>query len=316
MLPTEIADFFNPNRPTPFIERVMNGQVTQKDGGKEVRRILTDNNLINELVEVKTGIPLPPEAIQYTQGKPNANLYDIDESNLRDLLTKIRGKGIKSHSTIRRTHQPTSRYPADRGILGIKSHQPMSRYPTGREILGYGLCVPKKSAVKKAIQIDISKGLAYEPAPSYVPFGKYIVNPNKLSSGVFEIKTMRGGMVAKYPLKRLSPNLSKIMNRIIGGRMPDEYDFNEMDLEDQHFLYNLSNDAKIMDRIKLPTPKRTKDNEESNRFEILKGQIIAGNDNKDLVKEFKQMLVKFSNDGRIKKNEAREILLDLAALGV
>ena len=37
--------------------------------------------------------------------------------------------------------------------------------------------------------------------------------------------------------------------------------------------------------------------------------------NKELVKEFKQMLVRFSNDGRIRKVEAREILLDLAALG-
>ena len=102
---------------------------------------------------------------------------------------------------------------------------------------------------------------------------------------------------------------------MIGGRMPDEYDFNEMDLEDQNFLYNLAKDAKIMDRINLPTPKLSKDGEESNKFEILRGQIMAGNDNKDLVKEFKTMLVKFSNDGRVKKTEAREILLDLAALG-
>jgi hypothetical protein len=77
----------------------------------------------------------------------------------------------------------------------------------------------------------------------------------------------------------------------------------------------LANDAKIMDRLRLPTPKRTKDDEEENRFEILRGMIIAGNDNKEMVKEFKTMLVKFSNDGRIKKTEAREILLDLASMG-
>jgi hypothetical protein len=97
--------------------------------------------------------------------------------------------------------------------------------------------------------------------------------------------------------------------------MPDEEDFNEMDLNDQNFLYNLANDAKIMDRLKLPTPKRTKEGEETNRFEILKGQIVSGNDNKELIKEFKQMLVKLSDEGRIKKSEAREILLDLVALG-
>jgi hypothetical protein len=101
----------------------------------------------------------------------------------------------------------------------------------------------------------------------------------------------------------------------MGGRMIDEYDFNEMPLEDQTYLWNLAKDAKIMDRLNLPTPKRTKDGEEENRFEILKGQVMAGNDSKELIKEFKVMLVKFSNDGRIKKNEAREILLDLASMG-
>jgi hypothetical protein len=126
---------------------------------------------------------------------------------------------------------------------------------------------------------------------------------------------MSGGAPAKYPIKKLSAQLTKIMNRMVGGRMPDEYDFNDMDLDDQNFLYDLANDAKIMDRLNIPTPKRSKDGEELNKFEILKGQIIAGNDNKELVKEFKQMLLKFSNDGRIKKSEARELLLDLTALG-
>lgn len=199
-----------------------------------------------------------------------------------------------------------------RSMVMRRSGEPASRYPRGREILGYGLSKPHS---KKAIQIDISKGLAYNPAPSYVPFGKYAINPSKLSSGVFELKTMSGSAPAKYPIKKLSPQLTKIMNRMVGGRMPDEYDFNEMDLDDQNFLYDLANDAKIMDRLNIPTPKRSKDGEELNKFEILKGQIIAGNDNKELVKEFKQMLLKFSNDGRIKKSEARELLLDLTALG-
>lgn len=180
-------------------------------------------------------------------------------------------------------------------------------------ISGYGLSLPKK--VKNSIQVDMSKGLAYESAPSYIAFGKYVINPNKMSSGVFDMKTMKGGAVVKYPTKMVSAKLSKMINRIIGGRMPDEEDFNEMDLNDQNFLYNLANDAKIMDRLKLPTPKRTKEGEEINKFEILKGQISAGNDNKELVKEFKQMLVKLSDQGRIKKSEAREILLDLVALG-
>lgn len=186
---------------------------------------------------------------------------------------------------------------------------PASRYPTGREILGYGL-----SKRPGKVEIDMSKGIR-NTSPTYIPFGKFIINPSKLSRGLFEVRTLNGGKLGKYPDRELSPSLTKIMRRMLDDRMPDEYDFNEMELEDQNFLFNLAKDAKINDRLNIPTPKLSKESEEMNRFEILKGEIVAGNDNKELVKEFKQMLLRFSNDGRIKKNEAREILMDLTALG-
>ncbi len=185
--------------------------------------------------------------------------------------------------------------------------EPKSRFPTGREILGYGLGARK-------VTIDMSKGIQ-NTAPQYVPFGKFIINPNKLSRGICEVRSLSGGKLGKYPDKQLSPSLTKIMRRILDNRMPDEYDYNEMDMNDQNFLYDLSRDAKINDRLNIPTPKLCKDGEEQNRFEILKGEIQAGNDNREMVKEFKHLLVRFSNDGRIKKNEAREILLDLTSLG-
>lgn len=176
----------------------------------------------------------------------------------------------------------------------------------GGAIHGYGL--------GKKVAIDMTQGV--QPVvPTYAPFGRYIINPNKLSRGILDLKSLRGGALAKYPQKELSANLTKIMKRILENRMPDEYDFKEMDLEDQHFLHALAKDAKINERLNIPTPERTKDDEMLNRFEILKGMLMAGNDGSEVIKEFKTLLVKLSNDGRLKKADAREILLDLAAMG-
>ena len=201
-----------------------------------------------------------------------------------------------------------------RGEVGLKGRgmnkralAPASRFPTGRAILGYGLS-------RKNVAIDMTRGIQ-NTMPTYVPFGRYIINPSKLSRGVLEVKTLNGGKLNKYPTKEISPNLTKVMKRILDDRMPDEYDFKEMDLEDQNYLFDLAKDAKINDRLNIPTPKLSKDGEEINRFEILKGQIVAGNDNREMVKEFKGMLLKLSNEGRVKKAEAREILMDLTALG-
>lgn len=55
--------------------------------------------------------------------------------------------------------------------------------------------------------------------------------------------------------------------------------------------------------------------QEEDRFNILRGEIIAGNDSPKIAKEFKVMLMKFMNEGRIPKRQANEILQELLALG-
>lgn len=282
-----------------FQDQVLSPKFTAKDIDKIVNDFLKANPSV-KLMNTSTKKEIRPEEVNWksTQSGLRQRPVYVNQTNILDIIREVKGRGVVAHG------RPENR---------VK--EPASRFPTGRHILGYGLQPMVKQSKKKAIHLDITKGLAYEPAPTFVPFGKYIVNPSKLSSGLFDMRTLNGGVIKKYPSRKLSPALTKILNRIIGGRLPDSYDVEEMELDDQEFLFNLANDAKINDRLKIPTPKRSKEDEEENRFEILKGQIVAGNDSKELVKEFKRMLVKFSNEGRINKNEAREILLDLTAAG-
>ena len=49
-------------------------------------------------------------------------------------------------------------------------------------------------------------------------------------------------------------------------------------------------------------------NNEIQRFKILKGQILAGNDNQDIKNEFKILLKKFTDLNRIDKSESEMIL--------
>ena len=61
-------------------------------------------------------------------------------------------------------------------------------------------------------------------------------------------------------------------------------------------------------------PKATntdKIKEENNRFNILLGELQAGNDNKDIIKELKNLIKKFMNDGRLSKNEAQHALNEI-----
>jgi len=58
-----------------------------------------------------------------------------------------------------------------------------------------------------------------------------------------------------------------------------------------------------------------KEQQDNHRFEVLKGEINAGNDNKEMIKEFKLLLLKFIHKNKLPRRQAQEILIDLVALG-
>jgi hypothetical protein len=69
-------------------------------------------------------------------------------------------------------------------------------------------------------------------------------------------------------------------------------------------------------KVKGKGIEKSEEDKEMDRFEILKGEIEAGNDNKTLIKEFKLMLVRFMNAGRIPRRQAQDILVDIASMGL
>jgi len=67
--------------------------------------------------------------------------------------------------------------------------------------------------------------------------------------------------------------------------------------------------------LQVPSKDKTAEEKLLHKFDTMKGQIIAGNDNKDLIKEFKLLLLKLKQMSKISKDDVNEILMDLAALG-
>ena len=45
---------------------------------------------------------------------------------------------------------------------------------------------------------------------------------------------------------------------------------------------------------------------------MLKGQYLAGNNNPSVIRELRWFVVKFLSDGRLKRNQALDLLLELS----
>ena len=172
----------------------------------------------------------------------------------------------------------------------------------------------KPRMMVKPENIDLDKGIKKEP--SYIPIGKYVVNKHKLRDNMLLMRTVKGGQIAELPQMSISPKLGKMLNNIINGRgFPSHNDLSELEDSDKDIMYKVFKMSKAEGIDAIPRPNKTKDEAEFNRFTILKGQILAGNNSKEMIKEFKTLLVKLIHNGKILRKEGHDILIDLAALG-
>jgi len=173
---------------------------------------------------------------------------------------------------------------------------------------------PKGSGIAFKDNIDYAKGI--QPAKKYHPFGKYFVNSHKLNNGnVLSIKSKSGTNIREYPSRTVSPHLGHVIKTIIGGGVPSWNDMSKLTEDEKDYLYKVSKRAEFADKITIPTPSKDKMEKDIHEFEVCKGEIMAGNDSKELIKKFKLLIIKLSKNGTIPKREATEVMQELLELG-
>ena len=61
-------------------------------------------------------------------------------------------------------------------------------------------------------------------------------------------------------------------------------------------------------------PKEDEENEKKDvdRFELLKGEYDAGNNNDKMIKELRALVIKFIHSGKINKKQGMEFLMELS----
>ena len=174
---------------------------------------------------------------------------------------------------------------------------------------------PKGSGIAHPFKekVDLSRGI--EPDRRFVKFGRFLINTNKLHDDVVAIKRPSGSNITEFPSQRVSTHLSNVFKKIIGGGVPSFNELSSLNDTERNYLYNVSKKAEIADKLSIPTPSKDQKDKEIHDYEVAKGEILSGNDNREFIKKFKLMVVKLSKSGVLPKKEANEVLSDLVELG-
>jgi len=181
--------------------------------------------------------------------------------------------------------------------------------PTGvehmyqRSIRGSGLAAPGK---KKKV-VAAKKPLA--------PFGRYTIDLQDLKDNKLALYTTKGNKQRRIPTSVVGGSVANVLKSIVVGKRPKPKDILTLDDTEKEYLAGIGTAAKIEDLEDMPTKKKTELQKELHEFEVIRGQIGAGNDNPELVKKFKTSLVKLVRAKKVNSKQANDILLELADLG-
>jgi len=156
-----------------------------------------------------------------------------------------------------------------------------------------------------------------DPMSEYVDFGKYALSLKQLQKGKFMLRTKaKKNPVLSFKTLTLTRKTKAIVQKLL---QDIDVSFEEIDAlseDEKNDIDTIVSVTEINTRLKIPNTKRTQLNKKLNKFNVLRGSIIAGNDNIELLKDFRRLLVELNAEGYISKKETSDILLHLLHLNI
>ena len=177
-----------------------------------------------------------------------------------------------------------------------------------REGAGYAKLAKSKKHPKYSTVVG--RGIKLSEEPKYVEFGKFILSLPKFEKNVLDVKYVKSGARHQQLNNiQISDELQEIINNYIDTRKLNTKMVKKLESAEKNVLSKLINGSGLVHDFKIEHNENEK--KENERFEMLKGIYLAGNDNPEILKEFKHLLMKFISDGRIDKYKGLEVLYEL-----
>jgi hypothetical protein len=178
-----------------------------------------------------------------------------------------------------------------------------------RVLVGQGL----RRKIAPKIRMKIGKGLAVKETPSYREYGKYAIHlPQLEQQDMLNVKYKSLGQIPKFKPIPVSDIFRDFILDLLENGKPNVRVYTQIAPEERKFFEEMSIGAGIWNSLGLKRTTTSNDEEENKRFELLKGEYIAGNNNTKLLSELRRLVVKMMSDGRIRKNQGIDLLMELS----
>ena len=246
-------------------------------------------------------------------GPLSRDINIINEMNIKNKLKKIDEANLLAHNIERVQQGMANRANLPNNMRALPPAREVNAVQRTPPLEGHGLKKRQGRPVGSGIIREKPKSIKVE---KYSGFGINEINNKKLDEkNILTIRRKNHTNYMDLPSKMVSPTLKNIIKSITGGKVPNYEDIKGLNEEEQNYLHKVLAKSNLLDKFTVPTPSKDKQEKDIHEFEVMKGEIMSGNDSKELIKKFKLHITKLARSGVLPRNETNEILLTLAELG-
>ena len=208
----------------------------------------------------------------------------------------------------------------------VERRMAMMRRRSGGERSGPGGAGVGKPRMGKGTKIarqngkiigKIGKGIAenYEETDRFREFGKYMLHMPSLRKCYIYICYNSGMKINHIPRRLVSTDFVKMIEDCMEEGTLDKTLFNKLNEEEQDFFRVVAKKCEFDKSVGLGIHRTEGEKKLMDRFELLKGEIVAGNNAPEVMKELKSFVLKFMNDGTLNRQQGNQLLYEIAVLG-
>lgn len=159
----------------------------------------------------------------------------------------------------------------------------------------------------------IGAGVKYEPEPIYRQLGKYVINIQQLKErDILNVKFPSLGRIPQFKPTPISDILKEFILELLDTGKVSNRIYEQIPIEERQLFEKIATGAGIMNALKLKRTISNEDKEDNDRFTLLKGEYLAGNNSVALLKELRKLVVKFMSQGKISKHDGMNLLIELS----
>ena len=249
-------------------------------------KVLSHREVQEEIIRLRDKLQLPKKMYQANK-EAKQNLETLRQ--LREL--EKANKGAKGNSTsIKHTTSPNRKDKPQKKMKGgaLYSQKPNARW----------------------------YGNSQSSQDKFTPFGTKLIQAEQFQNdNIVCLYHNCGTRDKNFPVRKVNADFASVLRDMLNGKAPNYNTMNKLSDDDKVYLNKIIRKTKQHGYYSVPMPEKDDETKHHERLEWCLGQIRAGNNSPDIVKELKTKLLWFRNNGLMPRSQINEVLYELNDLG-